>query len=494
MARTTPRKVTPKLQSVGGARPANFQSTDMELHGYWLPEKQDARVEVPIFQHAFYPTLKHTDLDIKQNISYRPVVLPSLSTLRAHGIEAERAVFVAEVAVHPRYIKHANYFRGDFPAIMKSLARRENIVFIIAANDIPSARLKRKKVLNFWRLSFSPLLLKGRQYTSGRMGFFMVAPPESVTKFKKSLNLEAVTGKDVQKLLEWNPAVNRTRRPRKRGPRSRYTAEERRLANELVKETSDKLSNQLLPVITSKFDIDPHSDTAKQLDAYLSNPATSRGLIKATEGKRNRMWAVKKWVKTSMLPRVKEIAKDEAAMAGESIVRFIVLATITTTVNFLLSQVQASRAGKKFSALQKLEYKPSRMASHTQVGAGTLSFKFSPNAKDLSSMQQQVAKKVMMDIMTTYKEWTYNSAQESIFDITLNLHSKTKPVTIKLDRVALRVHRAHNKEGLGPFGDSAKDNYLVQQVLPAVEREVNIWFEHGRESEEENLGLGLSGY
>lgn len=491
MARTTPRKVTPKLQSVGGARPVRFEGgTEMELHGYWIPEKQDARVEVPIFQHAFYPTLKHTDLDVKQNITYRSVTLPSLSTLRAHGIEAERAVFVAEVVVHPRYIKHANYFRGDFPASMKTLARRENIVFLFAANDMPSARLKRKKVLNFWRLSFSPLLLKGRQYTSGRMGFFMVAPPESVSKFKRSLNLEGVTAENVNKILEWHPAVSRTRRPRKRGPRSKYTVEERRLANELVKETSHRLSDQLLPLVTSKFDIAPNSSTAKQLDAYLSNPATSRELIKATEGKRNRAWAVKKWVKSSMLPRVVEIAKDEAAMAGESIIRFAVLATITTGVNIALGQAQASKIGKKINALQKLEYKPSRMASHTQVGAGTLAFKFSPNAKDLSSMQQQVVKKAMTEIMSNFGQWDYTSAQGSLFDITLNLHNKAKPITVKLDRAALRVHRGQNKENLGPFAHKSQDNYLTQQILPGVERELNMWFQHGRDAEESGLGLG----
>jgi len=479
---------------MGSARPVRFEGgSDMELHGYWLPEDKQALVEVPIFQHAFYPTHAHTDLDVRQNVTYRSVTIPSLSTLRAHGIEAERAVFVAEVVVHPRYIKHNNYFRGDFPATIKTLARRENIVFLFPASDMPSARLKRKQVLNFWRLSFSPLLLKGRQYTSGRMGFFMVAPPGSATKFKKSLNLEDIS-KSVKNILEWHPAVNTTRRPRKRGPRPKYTAEERRMANELVKETSDKLSDQLLPLVTSKLDIDPHSTTAQKLDAYFSNPTTSRELIKATEGKPNRVFAVKNWVRNSLIPHIKEIAKEEIAVQGENILRFGIITMLTIAVDIILGEAQASRFGKKINALQKLEYKPSSMASSTQVGAGSMVYKFSPNSRDLSTMQNKIAEFVVGKIMEAVNDWRpANVIQKSLFDITLNPNNKTKPITVKLDRNALKTHREHNSEGLGPFADGNKDGYLVGTILPHVEREANTWYLQGMETES-SYASSLFGY
>ncbi|MFA9454213.1 MAG: MFS transporter, partial [Candidatus Aminicenantaceae bacterium] len=77
---------------------------------------------------------------------------------------------------------------------------------------------------------------------------------------KKSLNLESDKTRD--NLREWHPSLHQTRHPRKRGPKQKFTVAQKRIANEIVKETSERMADQLLPVVRSKLEWEPGSTQA----------------------------------------------------------------------------------------------------------------------------------------------------------------------------------------------------------------------------------------
>jgi len=472
MARSQLRKVAPKHMSAGGGRAVVFDGGQhMELHGYWIPENRDLTIDVPIFQHAYYPKISDTDLDVKQNIAYRMVTVPSLSKLRASGIKVDRAMFVAEVVVHPRYIKHRNYFRSDFPASVKTAVVRDNMTFVFGANDMPSARFKRKDVLRFWRQSFSPLLMKGRQYTSGRMSMFFAAPTAATADLKKSLNLESDKTRD--NLKEWHPSLHQTRHPRKRGPKQKFTVAQKRIAKEIVKETSDRMADQLLPVMRSKLDWEPGSTQAKELESLLTAPATSRSLLKATAGKKNRVYAIKRWVSTWLKPRLKEIAAEEGEQVFRSVTRFIIWVIITAILREILGDIQASKIGQRFQGIQGLQYTPDKFATQQRIGAGTLSFNFKGDAKAQSEQLEHVRAMVLHTIAEALQIYgTLNVAQAHVFDIDFDPNrGQGQKIKITFDTKAFETH----KTKLGRMRDM--DPEFITQLLPDFNQRVNYQYE-----------------
>jgi hypothetical protein len=487
MGRVAGQKIAPKHTAVGTGRPVTYDGgNDMQLHGYYLPAKADLQVNVPIFQHAFYPKLGHTDLDIKQNITKRLVRVPSLATLRAHGIEAEKAIFVAEVVVHPRYIKHNNYFRGDFPAVIKTIAKRDNIVLIFPASDMPSARLKRKQVLTFWRMAFSPLLIKGRQYTSGRMGMFFVAPPGATTKLKRSLNLEDV--KSLDNLKEWYPGVSTTSRPRKRGPKRKYTQKQEQLARAIVNETSERMADELLPLVSSKLDIDPKSPQGKELEKLITSPETSRSLLHHTAKKHNRMLAVKTWVKSYLWPRIIEIAQDEAHAAIDTAIRFTFQIVLAVVLNAILGKVQANKLLSKLPGVSNLEYNQLSSATRTQFGSGALGYRFKLADKDKSEIQQRLSDFIMAKISHYFGMYGEDPpmAMQSLIIVQLDDRNKTRPVTIRFDsqQYAKLMKRDANQQpayfkagvNLGPF-EKPESASAFKRAIPQFETAAKVWWE-----------------
>jgi hypothetical protein len=476
MPRTQVRKMTPTNLAVGGARPANYVGNDMRLHGYWLNDTRPVMVEVPIFQHAFYPKLDHTDLDIKQNLTYRTVKVPSMAELRANGIDTTRAVFVAEVVVHPRYIKHNNYFRSDFPANVKSLAKRDGVTFIFPANDMPSARFKRKFVLNFWRQSFTPLLIKGRQYTSGRMNMFVVAPPEATTRLKASFNFE---GKEEKATLVegWHPSLNKPSRTRGRRPphtrvRQPLTREQEYLSSMIVQDTAERMKKDLLPIITSQLHIkDPH--VHQELEDYVSSPATSRELLRASN-KPNKSEAIKRWVTQRFLPRVKEIVVDEVAMASETVGRFVIRAVISTTLADIVDRAKNSEAPKMVKAREKMpwisrvNFDPSELGSAMGVAGGTLSYNYARTPAQLSEMATKIQQFI-------FHQYVYHSGDpvtevgKQFFKVKINPNSSFQPVQVSMDYPAIdRVTRVYG-EASGWFKTRFKEKGSSQGYAKKVE-------------------------
>lgn len=395
MGRSTARKVTPKHTAVGGAAPADFKGGDFELHGFWLHPNRRLTVEVPIFQHGFYPKLEHTDLDIERQIQYRMVQMPSLADLRGSGIAAEKAVFVAEVWTHPRYIKHQNYFRNDFPANIKTLAKQNDMTLVFPANDMPFARWKRKNVLAFWRAAFTPLFIQGKQFTSGRMSMFFVAPPHVSQGFRTRLNLEH--DEDFNNLVEWDPVAWRLSKKIKKKKVSKPNVVFGIRDGE-VSEASRKLEKDIGPLITSKLGIDPRSKEGKAIMAVIADKELSRSLLAKTRHKKDRFPAVKSWVKYTMWPRIRDFAAEEGAAIGRAVVNFAFQTTVSVAVNHMLEtlvgeplekedEIKAFKAKhpyrhgfQRFAG--KFDYTPDQHATSTQIGAGTLSYKFKSNPRD----------------------------------------------------------------------------------------------------------------
>lgn len=349
MMQPTPRQAVQKKPATRAASFGVFKDLNLALNGYWLKEDQQIIVEVPIFPHGYYPKWGAPEHEIKQNIVYRAVTVPSLSELRQHGIEIFKAFFVAGIGVHPRHIKNWNFFRSEFPATVKSLAKTHNTLFILPANDIPSGRLIRKEVLNLWRQLFTPLFIKGHHYTSGRMTMFMAAPPNSLTKMKLALNLEQEHPKE-DNLQEWYPSVGEPRQSRKRGPKARFNTRQLELVKELADATSERMKEQLLPIVATKLDIPPNTKAAAELEDYLTSPETTREIIRETQFGKDE-GAVRRWVKRRMIPKLKEIVATEGAAVAErtlrSLVSYAFELTISTVIEHMFTRLKKTKRGDK---------------------------------------------------------------------------------------------------------------------------------------------------
>jgi len=329
------RKAISHGAPVGGLIRADFEGGDaFKLNGYWMHPTRRAQVEVPIFQHAFYPKLDHTDLDVQQNITYRNIIVPSIADLHQAGIRAEKAIFVAEIWTHPRYIKHHNFFRGEYPASVKTHSRQTGVTFVFAAADMPFARLKRKQVLNFYRAAFTPLLLKGRHYTSGRMSFFFVAPSHVTAPLKQSLNLEDINEYNLNE--SWTNAVHPLLRS-KRMAANRHINYEKEITKKVQKEIHDVV----LPIVSSQFDIPLSSAEGRKLAQMMDSPRFAQDFVQATEGKPNRFAAVKRWVKNSFWPRLKDIVTTETGNALEDGARYAVRLALSVAFDRALDKLKA---------------------------------------------------------------------------------------------------------------------------------------------------------
>ena len=88
------------------AFPVHFEGgpgTEVEFHGYWVHPTSDLKVQVPVFEHGFYPKLSHTEEEIRRNIQMRAVTIPSLASLRQSGYNFERAAFLSEINVDTKF-------------------------------------------------------------------------------------------------------------------------------------------------------------------------------------------------------------------------------------------------------------------------------------------------------------------------------------------------------------------------------------------------------
>ena len=465
MARKQALKVTSHGAPVGGLRRADFKGGDeFEIHGYWMHPTRRALVEVPIFQHAFYPTLKHTQLDIEQNISYRTVTVPSLADLHGSGIEAEKGIFVAEIYTHPRYIKNTNIFRSDLPANIKAVARQNNIALVLPANDNPFSRMKRKVILSFYRAAFAPLLIKGQQYMSGRMKFFFVAPPHVTASFRKRLNLEH--DEDANMLTEAATA------PRARVARPSVRQKTHGISPELVAKTANRMHREVSPVVISQLGIPAGSKGAREIDAYLSDPKTSLDFLESTYSKPSKTAAVKRWVTQSFWPRAKEIMIDETLLAAESLGRFVVKTAITITFNHLLDKAKAEPPKSQVDPAWKQSFRRHvgkfdylATSGEHQVGSGWLGYTHPPSAVDIQRAKRALRPVVYKAYVEYSKDHDLSPVGQDFFFIHVTPQHE---VVVDYNLSAIKSHLRNNPEVCGEFNGGAEWIQRAKKFLPGI--------------------------
>jgi len=326
---TLGRKKAPVASQYSGgqAKPAYFSfGEDFEIKGYWLHPTKHLYAEIAIFDHAYYPKLDATDTEIDQNITWRKVSLPSLQELRSQGISVDEAIVVSEVNVPPRHIKNRNFFRTNFPAMVKQTARQNNFAIVFPASDMPSARFKRKEVLNLYRSMFSPLIINGKQYSSGRMSFFFTAPKESTRGFKKSFNLEeSMFGR------------------RKRGTSIQVRRHDPH--GDIVDAISFELENEMLPVVANKIGATRGSEAYNSIHEFFSSKKTAEDLVNFTNGGKDK-GKIRIWVDQKMIPYIKGVAKQEGLNMADSALRFVLRATATVIIGHIFSGLKVRMPNK----------------------------------------------------------------------------------------------------------------------------------------------------
>jgi hypothetical protein len=487
MAQTMLRKQPATRAPFGNAKDASWDNgIDLHLRGYWLNPNTKIQVEIPVLPHAFEPTLTQTDTEIKRNIEYRSITLPPLSVLRAHGLEVERAAVITEVLVDDKHIRNYNFFRGDFPAMVKGIARRDNVLLIFPATDMPSARLKRKKVLGLWRLIFAPLFLGGKHYYSGRLGMFMAGPPEVLRRYRTAFNLHTEEKEaDRQSLMEWHPAVDRVRPPRKRGPRPAYTREQQRISAEVIAEASMRLKQDLFPILSDKIELDKTSSEARELEAWLGTPSTSRELLRRTE--KGGKGAIRTWVNQVLVPKVKEIVKDEASIAAESLGRWIIRQMLGASLAVIIDSLQqtkmaqAEKPGFFGRTVQKLNYSPG--ADPFVVGSTAMNYR-----QERSKIAREGdLGKIMRYVQQLYamKTGDYAADISQVFNVTVDPRS-TVLLKISLAKKHMAQMVQMTPETLGKFADKNKLNlpycqYIERSIIPQIESETAQWYRSSAE-------------
>lgn len=468
MARVTGRKVPVSHSGQGGAVPFDFNAgSEYAVFGFHMHPTRRIAVQVPVFDHGFYPKLDHTQHEIDGEVQQRQVIMPSLADLRAAGINAEHAIYAADIHVHPRYIKHRNYFRTDFPANMKAFAKREGIVIVFPANDIISARFKRKETLALWRAAFTPLLIEGKQYTSGRITHFFVAPPQVSQAFRMKLNLEH--DEEANLLCEWDPVSWRLAQQR---PTHRPNLPQRvpMMSRYEIQDTADRLADELAPLVTSKLDVNLTREQQERLHAIISDDEMARTLIVQTKNKTGttRLAAIKRWWNTTAWPEVKQFLIDEGIQMSRAIMNFIFVTTVSVAVDAMLHKAQGSHrvdldtpAGKRFAKMHpwktalnrgvyKFKYTPSNAATRTQLGAGTLEYQHKPQAANTEKTEiNQILRERAAELYVAFTgDREIGIHAEEIFNITV---SASGQVRVSLDQRSLQDFIDH-REINGMFG------------------------------------------
>jgi hypothetical protein len=496
MARTQARKVTPKHTGVGGAVPAHFEGGDFDLNGFFMHPTRRLTVHVPVFQHGFYPKLDHTDLDIERAIVKRQVTIPSMNDLRKAGIHTDSAVYVAEVWVHPRYIKHNNYFRTDFPANIKTLSRRDGITFVFPASDMWAARLKRKQVLAFYRAAFTPLFVGGKHYTSGRMTHFFVAPPEVSAGFRKRLNLEH--DEDFNNLLEWDPTTWRLRKKGRGTPGRPPVVKFHSPSGKEVKAAQTRLKKEIAPLVNSKLGINPNSKEGKAIIAALSDPDMSKTLLVKTKNKKSsaQFQAVKRWVKQTMVPSLKEFAADQGIQILIALRDFAFQTTVSVAVNHMLGNLkgdefESEEETKAFKAAHpyrhsfrrfagRFDYKPSQHATSTEIGAGTLSYKFRGTAGGKARMMDLLKEHALNIYQEKAKDAGITSIGKEFFHITITPGDR---LAISLDKQAIERVRQENPDAVGKFVEKNWER-TAEFYVRTMRSEMQGFYEEAKKSGE----------
>jgi len=344
------------------------------MSGFWAHPTKAVAVKVPLLSHGYYPRIDHTPDVVARHSILKPVIIPSVATMRENGYDVERVAFITEILVPARHEKNWNFFRTDFPAILKSLARRERITFVIPAFDIPSAKMKRKNTLQFLRQSFTPLLMKSRHYTTGRMGVYVVPhSPEVLAGLRRSLHLESA--ENLEEMNKHAVKANKPRRSRRARPvhgyadilrrkQARQNAED--IAASILDTLENDLSTKVTPVVSRQLHLD--REQTHVVDSILSSKEAQGALYQEYEESRhNYRKAAKDWVKEWFLPEVRDRLGEQVKGLASQAITMAISAAISLIFMYTLQKAVPKKWRDK---MQVVTDPPVGTAGFTRVQFG----------------------------------------------------------------------------------------------------------------------------
>jgi len=457
------KKAPTSNQYSGTAKPAYFGFGEaLEIKGYWLHPTQHLSVEVAIFDHGYYPKIDATNTEIDQNIRWRKVTLPSLQELRAEGIAIDAAIAVSEINVPPRHIKNWNFFRSDFPAMIKQVARQNNFAVIFPASDMPSARIERKKVLNLYRTMFSPLLINRRQYTSGRMNFFFTAPKDATKGFRQGFNLEEGWGRN-----------KRT---------TNITIKRNDPADKIAQAIAREMKKDIMPVISQQLEVKSGSPVYDGIEDYLGSPDTAKELMSATNNGKSPN-KIRKWVKTKMVPYIKEVAAQEGMVLADRLFRFTLQVTLSVILGHIL--------GRSKKAMPRL------FKNVTINGGSGVNF-------DIGGVNMRHSRKDATSVLKRAKEYVFHYLQEGHyygygvqlpFDEFIDVTISNGVVFAKINRVKLKELQKYDEKSVeAGLGNERFMQSLERYDLPRAVKKTNTAIKSGENFGTDDINLTLNGF
>ena len=460
------QKVVHQTKRVG-EKPGRWEFGDeMAIDVVHLHPTKRTQTYIPIFPHGFYPKLSHTEYEIRQNVTSRLVTLPSLNELRAHGIDVDNAMVAVQVLLNPRHIKNRNFLRSEFPAMVKQMARKYNVALLLPASDMPSARLIRKEVLNLYRVMFSPLLLKGGHYTSGRMNFFFAAPPNATGRFKKSLNLESLEEDNLEEYNSW--AVQQKR---KRNYKQNISTAKGQKA--LIDAIANNLEDQLLPVIHGQLHLQKGSREEERIAEYIRDPKTAEDLLAFTNRGESQS-KVKLWVTRTLLPRVSEIMKEEGNELFDRAFRFVLQAAASVVIMHLLGKAKTYTASeersKSIRGLGKYipEVTPRDVFTSIAGGGVSMAYKFGDKQKEAAAIKQRIYNIISESLLSYSSELGFDLSQ--MVDVRINSNDTVHPIKLKFDSVMFDDHMVIRGENMSDKRNMTRVNYIKSAVIRAISK------------------------
>jgi len=432
------------------AKPAYFSfGEDFEIKGYWLHPTKHLNAEIAIFDHAYYPKLDATNAEIDQNITWRKVTLPSLQELRSQGISIDEALVVSEINVPPRHIKNRNFFRTNFPAMVKQTARQYNYAIVFPASDMPSARFKRKEVLNLYRSMFSPLIINGKQYSSGRMSFFFTAPKESTRGFKRAFNLE-----------------EGIRFGRKRRSGTSVTIRRHPSDMSMTEALTIELEKEMAPMVTHKVGVMPGSEAYNNIHEFFGSKKTANDLLKMTNNGNDKS-KIRKWVDTKMIPYVKGVIQQESLNMADSALRFVLRATATVIIGHIFSGMKVRMPNK----LKNVNIGSAPI--NVQLGGVNLSHQ-KYTGKEKSDAAKEAVFHALQNTYKFYREEPF----EDFIDVAVDGTKVTATMNhAKFQRMKSYLPQDSEDEirltGVQRFMDADEKHVLEYKVLPLISNKVS---------------------
>ena len=248
------------------------------------------------------------------------------------------------------------------------------------------------------------------------------------------------------------------------------------------------MHDQVLPLVAEKLGIQPNTPAGKDLEKYLTSPETSRELIKVTS-RGNPSKAVHEWVKYRMVPKLKEIVKEEGTQAVEQATRqllnFAFEATISAILGNILRQTKKTNIGEKLT--RPISWQPQIHISPS-FGLGRMAY----TPKDLVSSGNLLRNTQQMytDMKLNYKENFMDDTTVPFDEFIDIIVGKDASVKLVVNKSAFNTIKSQLPERLGKLGDEplAYENF-VHSFLPALEKKYSAYLKAGTD-----LVSSMTGY